>query len=104
MPLLQFPDQPLHIVEIAVARVAIQQNRNLCGIRHEFQIVQDLGPTGFIVVPHAKLRGNGESACPDPFKPGFLDDFGTQPIMGFANKFQLGRKQEFFKLRGFIRE
>jgi hypothetical protein len=73
--LLQFSDQPLHVIEVAVSCVAIEENRNRGRIGHEFQHLKHLGPAGFVVVTDSKLGGDGEAACPNASKAGFLNDF-----------------------------
>jgi hypothetical protein len=90
MPLFQFTDQTLHIIEVAIARVSIEKNGNAGGIGHKFQIVQDLGPTGFVVVSNAELSRDGEPAGPDASKPRFLHDFGAEAVVGLTNKLKLG--------------
>jgi len=89
MALLQFADEPLHVVEVAVSCVAVKENRNRGRIGHEFQVLQNLGPAGFVVVTDAELRGNGEAAGPNTSKACFLNDFCAEAIVGFTDELQL---------------
>ena len=93
MALLQFANEPLHIVEVPVPCVAIEENWNGGRVGHKFQVVQNLSPTGLIIIAHPKLCGDRESAPPNSSKPGLLHDLCTQPIMGLANKLQLVGEQ-----------
>ena len=96
--LLEFADEPLHIIEVAVSRVAIQENRNRGRIGHEFQVLEDLGPAGFVAVTDAELRGNGEAAGPDASKAGFLNDLCADAIVGLTDELKLLGQEEFLKL------
>ena len=70
--LLQFSNQTLHIVKIAIARIAVEQNGNPGCVRHKFQHFKYLSPARLIVISNAKLRGNGQSACPNSWKSGLF--------------------------------
>ena len=96
--LLQFADEPLHIIEVAVSRIAIEENRNRSRVGHEFQHLKYLGPAGFVVVTDAELRGNGEAAGPNASNAGFLNDFCAETIVGFTDEFKLFRQEELLKL------
>ncbi|MCG3771772.1 MAG: hypothetical protein JW384_02966 [Nitrosomonadaceae bacterium] len=96
--LLEFTDQTLHIIEIAVARIAIKEDWNRGRIGHEFQGFQDLSPAGFVVVADTVLSGYGEAAGPNPSKACLLDDFGAETIVGFTDEFQFFRQEELPKL------
>ena len=55
LALLQLADEALHVVEVAVAGVAVEENRNRGGVGHEFEGFEHLRPAGFVVVAHAEL-------------------------------------------------
>ena len=86
--LFQFFDQPPQVIEIAIAGVAVQQDRDAGRIGHEFQHIDHLAPTGLIAVAHAELRRQRQAAAPDPLKAGLFRDPGGQAVMRLHNKFQ----------------
>ena len=97
-PLLQLSHQPPHIVEIAVTGVAIEHDRDGCGLGHEFDCLQDLGPARLIAVANTKLRGDGQAACPQTPETGFLTDTGADAIVSFEQKLSIAGVQQSSEL------
>ncbi len=62
--LLELPDQAPQVVEVAVAGIAVEQDRQVARVRHELERVDDLGPARLVVVAHAVLRGDREAQMP----------------------------------------
>ena len=100
-PLFEFPHQAPHVVEVAVTGVAVQQDRDIRGVGHEFQHVHHLGPACLVAVPHAELRRQGEAARPDALEPGLLHEFRRDAVMGFQEELQLGRFEQVPQLSAF---
>ena len=96
--LLQFFHEPSHVVEISVAGISIEQDRNVSGVAHEFDDFEYLRPARFIVVAHAERGGNRKPAGPDAAKPGFLDDAGAQCIVSLHQKLKTFGLQEPLEL------
>jgi hypothetical protein len=92
--LLQFTDEPLHVIEVAVSRIAIEENWNRGRIGHEFQVLKDLGPAGFVVVTDAECA-EMERRWPNASKAGFLNDFCADAIVGFTDEFDCSDKRSF---------
>ena len=99
--LAQFPHRAAHVVEIAPAGIAVDQDRDRAGVGHELQDFQDLRPGRFVAVAHAKRRRHGKARGPDALEAGFLDDLGRHPVVGFHQEFQLGRGDQLPKLAEF---
>ncbi len=89
-PLLQLLHQAAHVVEVAVASVAVDEDGNAARIGHELQHVHHLGPARLVVVAHPELRGEGEPAGPDALEAGLLDDAGADAVMRLHEELQLG--------------
>ncbi len=84
--LLELAHQAPHVVEIAVTGVAVEQDRDGGGIRHELENADDLGPAQLVVVAHRVLRRQGQPGTPDALEAGFLDNSGRQTVVGFENE------------------
>src|SRR6185437_15550955 len=87
--LLELAHEAAHVVEVAVAGVAVEQDRQVAGVGHEFERVDHLRPAGLVIVAHAELCGNRETRAPDRFEAGFADDSRGQPVMGLHHEFEL---------------
>ena len=96
--------QTAGVVEVAKARVAIEQDGDGSGVAHELDDFEHLCPTGLVVVADAEGGGDGQAASPDPFEAGFLDDRGAQAIVGFHEEFQAVGLQQPSKLGGFLHQ
>ena len=92
--LFELPDQAPHIIEVAVAGIAVQQDRDLRGVGHEFQHIDDLGPACLVAVPDAELGRQGQAARPDTLEPGLLHEFGRDAVVGFQDELQVRRFQQ----------
>src|SRR6185503_15809583 len=68
--LFELADEPPDRIEIAVAGIAVHQNRDAGRVAHEFRDLEHLSPAGFVVVAKAQHGGDREPARPDPFKTG----------------------------------
>ena len=97
---LQLADHPLHGVEVAVARVAVEQDRDLRGVGHELHDLEHLGPARLVVVAHAEGRGDGETAAPDSLEACLLGHLGAEAVVGLHEKGQLGALDHSLELRG----
>jgi hypothetical protein len=51
--LAELPDETAHVVEVAVSRVPVEEDRERRGVGHELEHLQDLGPGGLVAVAHA---------------------------------------------------
>ena len=98
-PLLQLAHETAHVVEVAVAGVAVEQDRQIARVGHEFERVDDLGPARFVVVAHAVLRGDREARRPDAAKTRFAHDARRQAVMGFHQEFELVAHQHLAQTR-----
>ena len=85
--LFELADQAAHVVEVTVAGIAIEQDRQLAGVGHELEHVDHLGPAHFIVVAHAKLRRDRQARSPDGFEAGLAHDARRQAVVGFHQEF-----------------
>ena len=92
--LFELSDQAPHVVEVAVTGITVQQDRDIRGVGHEFQHVDDLGPACFITVPDTELGRHGQAAGPDPLEPCLLHEFGRDAVMGFQDELQFGRAEQ----------
>jgi hypothetical protein len=88
--LLQLADEAPHVVEVAVACVAVEEHGHGCRLGHEGHVVDHLGPAQLVVVPDAEGGGEGEAARPDPLEPCLLDDARGEPIVGLHHEGDLG--------------
>jgi hypothetical protein len=88
--LFELADEATDVVEVTVAGVAIEEDGEIAGIGHEFEVIDDLGPAGFVVVAHAELGGDGETGGPDGLEAGFADDPGGETVVGLHHEFELG--------------
>ena len=79
--LLKFADEAAEGVEIAVAGVAIDEDRDARGVGHELGDLEDLRPTRLVVVAHAERGGDGEAAGPDRREAGLLGDLGREAVV-----------------------
>ena len=79
--LAQLPHQAAHVVEIAVAGVAIHEDGDRGGVGHELQHFEDLGPGGLVVVAHAERGRHREARGPDALEPGLFHDLGGEPVV-----------------------
>ncbi len=86
--LFELAHEAAHVVEVAVAGIAVQQNRQIACVGHEFEVVDHLRPACFVVVAHAELRGNREARAPDRLEAGFAHDAGGQAVMGLHHEFE----------------
>src|SRR5690606_20994522 len=98
--LLELAHEAPHVVEVAVAGVAVQQDRDGGDIRHELEHVHHLRPAGLVVVAHAELRGDGEAAGPDALEAGLLDDAGGDAVVGLEKELELRRVEQLAQLAG----
>jgi hypothetical protein len=56
--LLELANQAAQIVEVAIAGITVEQDRQITGVGHELQHVDDLGPARLIIVAYSELGGN----------------------------------------------
>src|SRR5258708_5781064 len=77
-----------HVVEVTVAGVAIEEDGQITGVGHEFEVVDDLRPAGFVVVAYAELGGDRETRTPDRLEAGFTDDTGGETVVGLHHEFE----------------
>src|SRR5207249_1399434 len=79
--LLELAHEPAHVVEVAVARVAVEQERDRGGFGHERDVVHHLRPGQLVVVAHAEGGRDREPAAPDSLEAGLLDDARREPAV-----------------------
>ena len=80
--LLELGDEAPRRVEVAVARVAIEEDRDGRGVRHELDDFHHLGPAGFVVVADAERGRDRQTAAPDPLEARFFGDLRGEPVVG----------------------
>ena len=88
--LLELAHQPTHVVEVAVAGVAVEQQRNRRPFRHEGDVVDDLRPGQLVVVAHAERRRDREAAAPDALETRLLDDARREAAVRLHQEGDLG--------------
>jgi hypothetical protein len=91
--LFELAHEAAHVVEVAVAGVAVEQDRQIARVGHEFERVDNLGPACFVVVAHAVLRGDRKPRTPDRLEAGFTDDSRGQAVMGLHHEFEFVAKE-----------
>ena len=92
--LLELPHEAPHVVEVAVAGVAVEEHGHRRRLGHEGYVVDHLGPAQLVVVADAEGGGQGEAARPDPLEPGLLDDARGEAIVGLHHEGDLGSRDE----------
>ena len=102
--LFQFFHQAAHVVEVPVACVAVEENREVAGVRHELAGLQDLRPAGFVVVAHAQGGADREAAPPDPIEAGLLDDLRGEAVVCLHEEFKPVGFEEPAEFRGVTHE
>ena len=65
---LELLDEPAHVVEVAVAGVPVEQERNRGRVAHELEQVEDLRPAHLVVVPHAHRGRDRQAAAPQALR------------------------------------
>jgi hypothetical protein len=98
--LLQLPDEAAHVVEVAVAGIAVEQHRHRARLGHERDVIDDLRPAELVVVADAEGGGQGEPARPDSLEARFLGDARGEPVMGFHQECDLGAGDQAPELGG----
>ena len=98
--LLELPDEAAHVVEVAVAGVAVEQHGHRRRLGHERDVIDDLGPAQLVVVADAEGGGQGEPARPDSLEAGFLDDARGEPIVGLHHEGDVGTGHQAAELGG----
>jgi hypothetical protein len=99
--LLQLAHEPAHVVEVAVAGVAVEQDRDRRRVGHEGDVVGHLRPRELVVVPDAKGGRDRQAAAPDGLEPGLLRDARREPAVSFHQKRDLRTADELAQARGF---
>ncbi len=89
--LAELADEAPDIVEIAIAGIAVDQDRQRRRIGHEFEDVEHLRPRRLVVVAHAERRRDRQPGRPDAGKSGFLDKLGREAVM------RLHQEREFWR-------
>ena len=87
--LAQLAHQSAHVVEVAVAGIAVDQDRDRGRVRHELEHLEHLGPRRLVAVAHAERRRHRQPGRPDALEPGLLHDLGRQPVMGLHQEREL---------------
>ena len=93
LSLAQLLHQPTHVVEVAIAGVAVHQDRNVGGVRHELEHIEHLRPRRLVGIAHAERGRHRKPGCPDAAEARFFDDLGGKPVMGFHQERKLRREQ-----------
>ena len=62
--LLELAHEAAHVVEVAVAGVAVEQDRERRRVGHELEHLEHLRPARLVVVAHAERRRDREAAAP----------------------------------------
>jgi hypothetical protein len=99
--LTQFCDQPADVIEVAVPGIAVHQDRDRCGIGHEFKYLENLGPRGFVRITHTERRRHRKPGRPYSAESRFLGNFSGKTVMRFHQKTHFGTFEQRTQLRGF---
>jgi hypothetical protein len=91
--LAQLAHEAAHVVEVAVAGVAVQQDGQVGGVRHVLDLLEHLGPGRLVVVAQAERRRHAQARPPDPFEARFRDDLGRHAAMRLHQEGHLGTLQ-----------
>lgn len=91
--LLELSHEPAHVVEVAVAGVAVEQDRQVARVGHEFEHVDHLCPARLVVVAHAELRGDREPRRPDALEARLADDARGQAVVRLHQEFERRARQ-----------
>ena len=94
---LELLDQAARVVEVAVPCIAVEQDRQPCRVRHEFQHLENLRPARLVRVANTVLRGQAKAARPDALETGFLTDASAQAVVRLAKKLELARCKQLPK-------
>jgi hypothetical protein len=89
--LAQLAHETPHAVEIAVARVAVHEDRQAGGVGHELQHVQHLRPGRLVAVAQAERGRHGEARGPDTAESRLLDDLRREAVMRLHQEGERGR-------------
>ena len=81
-PLLELAHEPAHVVEVAVPRVAVEQDGHVGGVGHELENLEHLGPARLVAVAHAEGRGDRQAAGPEGLKPGLGREPRRESVVG----------------------
>ena len=92
--LLQLPHEAPHVVEVAVARVTVEEHGDGGRLGHEGDVLDHLGPAQLVVVTDAEGGGQGEAARPDPLEAGFLHDARGEAVVSLHHEGDLGSRDE----------
>ena len=93
-PLAELPDQAAHVVEVAVAGVAVEKDRDRRGVGHELEHLQDLRPGGLVAVADAERGRDREARRPDSREARFLDDLRREAVVSLHEEGELGRVEQ----------
>jgi len=93
--LLELAHQAPQVVEVTVAGVAIQEDRQIAGVHHELQHVDDLGPARLVVVAYAELRRHRQSRGPDAFESRLAHEARRQTVVRLHQEFQARAGEHF---------
>src|SRR5205807_7143739 len=87
--LFELAYQAPHVVEVAIARISVQQDRQIAGVGHELQHVHDLRPARFVVVAHPELGRYRKAGRPDPAESRLVHDARRQTVVGLHQELKL---------------
>ena len=99
--LLQFANEPACIVEVAVSRIAVDENRHGCRVGHEFDDIDDLSPRRLVAVTYPEARRDRQPTGPDRLEPGLLGDVSAEAVVGFDDEGQRGGPDQLAQTIGF---
>jgi hypothetical protein len=97
----EFTNQSARIIEVTIAGITIQQNRNTGDIGHKLQLFHHLGPGKLIVVTYSMLCRQGKSGTPYALEARLFHNPCGQTIVSFEDEFRLSGIQHLFQLSGF---
>jgi GNAT superfamily N-acetyltransferase len=89
--LAQLAHEAADVVEVAVAGVAVDQDRQGRGVGHVLEHVQHLGPRRLVAVAQAERGRHREARRPDPAEARLLDDLRGEAVMGLQEEGEGGR-------------
>ena len=102
--LLELHDEAARAVEVAVAGVAVEQDRHGGRVGHELDDLEHLRPARLVVVTNAERRADREAAAPDPFEARLFGDLRGEAVVGLHEERQAVPLEHLLEAGGLLRK